>query len=149
MGHVIDENEAFKLCHGYKVDGDLRLWSKGVLGTLSKDQIFKCKAILIENAKGGPKIYTSVDEALKAEVTKIPDKHIGQTIAIRKCANILDAAEDLGLIRGLDDVYDLMDYCMDKLGYKGEKTREIREDLKEFVDKALEGKVSVPFFLKD
>ncbi|MCF6194758.1 MAG: hypothetical protein L3J46_10555, partial [Kangiellaceae bacterium] len=78
----MDPAEAFRVCQGYKVDGFLALFSKGVIGMLSKDQIKECKVVVLENAVG-QKVFHSWEEALKAQV--VEDDHMLQTLAIRHC----------------------------------------------------------------
>jgi len=136
MGIVVRGSKAFKLCHGYKTDHELILWSEGVIGTLNDWQEVKCEKILIENAKGGPKLVDSYVEALKVETVPISRKHLKQMIAIRQCAHILDKAEDVGLIENRYDVYSLMDYCMFKLGFDHVE-KPPKEEIKKFVDKEL------------
>ena len=134
MGYVIDPERAFRVCHGYKIDSNLILWSPGVVGTLSNEQELKCKKIIIENAKGGPRVADSVVEALAVEVEEKPK--LGQISAIRTCAHLLDLAEDAKIITGRKDVYAFMDYCMSKLGYDGVQ-RDVPDYIKKFVDKML------------
>jgi len=135
VGYVVDWHKAFRLCHGYKLDNELILWSEGVIGTLSDEQEFSCKKIVIENA--GFQVFDSVKDALKAKTIELPSKKLRQMAAIRQCAGILDRAEDAGLIIDREDVYSTMDYCMSKLGYNHVKWKP-REDLREFIDEELE-----------
>jgi len=136
MGLVVNPLKAFRVCHGYKIDHELILWSPGVIGILSDAEEFLCKKIIIENAKGGPKVFFSVAEALEAE-TEPPKEKVGHIVAIRTCAHLLDEAEDIGLITGRRDVWAFMDYCMAKLGY-GKVDREIPDHIKMFIDRMLE-----------
>jgi len=137
MGLVVGSLKAFRTCHGYKIDHELILWSEGVIGTLSDEQEHLCRKIIIENAKGGPKVFYSVEDALEAEVEEVPPKKVGQVMAIRTCAHLLDMAEDAKLITGRRDVWAFMDYCLAKLGY-GKVDREVPDYIKEFIDKSLE-----------
>jgi len=136
MGIVVDPLKAFRTCHGYKIDHELILWSEGVIGTLSDEQEYLCRKIIIENAKGGPKVFYSVEDALEAEVEEVPPKKIGQVMAIRTCAHLLDMAEDAKLITGRKDVWAFMDYCLAKLGY-GKVDREVPDHIKKFIDEML------------
>jgi len=133
VGIVVDSLKAFRVCHGYKIDHELILWSPGVVGTLSDDQELKCRKIIIENAKGN-KVFYSVADALEAETSETPK--LGQMSAIRTCAQLLDLAEDAKIITGRKDVYAFMDYCMSKLGYDGVQ-RDVPDYIKKFVDKML------------
>ena len=47
MGRVIDPSTAFRVCHGFKLDDELMLWSKGVIGTLSDSQEKLCDRIYV------------------------------------------------------------------------------------------------------
>ena len=136
MGIVVKPQKAFRICHGYKVDDELILWSEGVVGALDDMQERKCRTIIVENAKGGPVSVHSVDEALKLRTVNVPKEKMGQVVAIKRCAGLLDVAEDIGYITNVSDVYAFTDYCMAKLGYNGVK-RHPREDIKEFIDNAL------------
>ncbi|RLI84692.1 hypothetical protein DRP07_00275 [Archaeoglobales archaeon] len=139
MGLVTDANKAFRLCHGYKIDDELILWSEGVIGTLSDDQEYKCQTILIENASGGPRSFSSVRDAKRVKTSGIPEGYVKRMVAFRVCASLLDKAEDAGLIDTRKDVYGFMDYCMDQLGYDGvKKEYKLSEDVKEFIEKGLE-----------
>jgi len=135
MGVVVNPLKAFRVCHGYKIDHELLLWSPGVVGTLSDLQELQCQKIIIENAKGGPKVFYSVDEALEAEVEETTKP--AQMGAIRTCAHLLDLAEDAKLITSRNDVYAFMDYCMAKLGFDGVE-REVPPHIKKFIDEMLE-----------
>lgn len=137
MGLVTNPYKAFQVCHGYKIDHELILWSPGVIGALDNAQEKLCKQILLENAKGGPRVFYSVEDALKAETSRLPKPRVRQQAAIKMCAQILDRAEDIGLITGIKDVYGLMDYCMARLGFgDGVKWHPSRE-IEEFVDREL------------
>ena len=133
MGKVIDKDRAFRVCHGYKIGDELILWSPGVIGPLDDLQEFECKKIIIENAPV-PLVFDSAADALKAKINEIPPKKLGQMAAIRRCAELMDLAEDEGLIKDIKDVYSFMDYCMEKQGFKGEKERYVRREIKEFID---------------
>ena len=135
MGIVVNPQKAFRVCHGYKIDHELILWSEGVIGTLSDEQEALCKMIVLENAKGGRAVFFSREEALKADAEPITPK-TGQFIAIRTCAHLLDVAEDKGLIKGIPDVWTFMDYCMAKLGY-GKVDREVPDYIRKFIDEML------------
>jgi hypothetical protein len=138
MGIVVNRLTAFENCHGYKLsDDELWLWSPGVVGALSDEQERLCGRIVIENAKGGPKVFSSVESALRAEVEYYPRKHLKQQIAIRTCAQMLDRAEDLGIISSREDVYDFMDYCMEKMGFPGEKVRYPKPEIRAFIEEQL------------
>jgi len=126
-----EEKPKFRVCHGYKIDHELILWAKGKRGMLSDEEEKLCKVIILENAKG-KKVFTSVEEALKAEIEEIPPK-IGHIVAIRTCAHMLDEAEDIGLIDNISDVYAFMDYCMFKFGYD-HIDRVIPDTIKTFID---------------
>jgi len=54
MGIVVKPEVAFKLCHGYEIDGELILWSDGVIGTLTDEQEKLCKYIFAEKGKYVP-----------------------------------------------------------------------------------------------
>jgi len=141
MGLVVDEDRAFSVCHGYNIDHELLLWSPGVVGALNDEQEKKCKSIIVENAKGGIRKFNSVEEALGVKTVGIPKGHLHQVIAIRQCAGVLDRAEDMGVIKNIDDVFDLMDYCMEKMGHPGTKRRIVRPEIKKFVTEQLTRKL--------
>ncbi len=134
MGVVIDPTKAFKVCHGYKIDGFLALFSKGVIGMLSKDQIEKCQTIIIENAVG-QKVFHSVEEAMKAKV--VEDKHMAQTLAIRHCAHLLHEAHEEGIIKSIADIPVFMDYCMYVYGF-GKLKHEIPERIEKWINEHAE-----------
>jgi len=134
MGEVINPAEAFRVCHGYKVDGFLALFSKGVIGMLNKEQIKECKTIIIENAVG-EKVFHDWREALKAEV--VEDRHMAQTLAIRHCAHLLHRAHEEGVVKSIVDVPLFMDYCMYVYGF-GKLKHKIPERIKEWIDEHAE-----------
>ena len=131
MGIPVKPGIAFSICHGYKIGNELILWSPGVIGALNDEQEKLCKKIIIENAKGGPRVVSSVEEALKVETEKTPKMR--QVVAVKTCAHLLDLAEDKKLVHGIQDVWAFMDYCMAKMGF-GEVEREVPEQLKVFID---------------
>jgi len=47
MGRVIDPSIAFQSCHGYRLDDEKMLWSKGVIGTLTDEQEKLCKEVYL------------------------------------------------------------------------------------------------------
>jgi len=136
MGKVVDPSRAFKVCHGYKVDGELFLWSKGVRGLLNNNQEYLCQKIVIENAKGGPRVFLTVEEAKAAKVEEEVPKEVKHMVAMRTCASLLDEAENEGLIGGVNDVYAFMDYCMYKHGFD-ELKRKVPEKIRTFIDEHL------------
>ena len=135
MGVVVDPAKAFLVCHGYKIDDELILWSEGVIGTLSDEQEELCKKIVLENVRP-PRVFSSKEEALKAEVEELPKGKVKQMAAVRVCAKILDEAEDRGLILGLEDVWATMDYCVNSLlGEPYERVPPV--GLRRFIDEKL------------
>ena len=136
MGIVIDPSKAFKTCYGYKLNGELILWSKGVVGALSDEQEKMCQMIIIENAEGGPAVVFSYEDALRVKAKPVTSK-TARFMAIKTCAELLDLAEDRGLIRTVFDTWAFMDYCMAKLGF-GKVDRYVPEDIKRFIDQYID-----------
>ena len=51
MGKIISEKTALNECHCFKIKADNQVcFSRGVQGTLSKDQVSKCKEITVKPA---------------------------------------------------------------------------------------------------
>jgi len=44
---VIDPSTAYRVCHGFKLDDELMLWSRGIVGTLSDSQEKLCQKVYI------------------------------------------------------------------------------------------------------
>jgi len=101
MSLVVNPYKAFQVCHGYKIDHELILWSPGVIGALDDDQEKECRQILQQNVKERPRVYSSVEDALNAETSSLPKPRLLQQAAIKTCAQILDRAEDVGLTTGI------------------------------------------------
>lgn len=77
MGIVIKPEVAFRMCHGYKLDGELILWSDGVVGTLTDEQEKLCKSIILhrtipESLKKRLKSFREVSKRCSEEVKKYP-----------------------------------------------------------------------------
>ena len=132
MGIVVDPSKAFKTCYGYKLNGELILWSKGVIGALSDEQERLCRMIIIENAEGGPAVVFSYEDALRVKANPVTLK-TSRFVAIKTCAELLHLADERGLIRTIFDTWSFMDYCMAKLGF-GKVDRYVPEDIKRFID---------------
>lgn len=76
MGIVVDRNIAFQYCHGYKLNGELILWSVGVIGALSNTQEKLCKEIKFDSKV--PKKLEKRYKGFKESANICEGKHLSE-----------------------------------------------------------------------